>query len=355
MPRRNDISKILIRNLPVIFAVLLLGEMLTKSDACSIEFRSIHVAPSFQVRVQVLQHPIGGMGIALYRAKGIYEEVEKQPFIRMVTDGHGTARVKDLPDGFYVVEMEGPGGTSMVVVVGSKAKGDLKHSVTFEWPARTPMIKTSRLAGRLLDSNFREPLERNLGNAQLELWTAGAQAPIATATASPDGHFQFTEKSPGVYVLHVSTKGDLQGEMAVELSPSDSNIPNFLSLHLKETSCGLQYRRCATPPVDITSREIQIVTAEGKPWTEADFQLEDGEGGLLAKGRTDNQGNLELPANVSGLGELRLAKYLFEVAVEQPIRLRPSVTSDAPHPVVFAIQFDDVCSRLTPENHATSQ
>lgn len=349
MPRRNDIAKI-----GAVFAVLLLGGMLIKSDACSIEFESIHMAPSFRILVKQAQNPVSGTRIAIYHAKGPYQDVEKEPFLKLTTDSDGSAKVNNLPDGYYVVEMAGPGGASVAAVVGSKAKGKIQHSFVFDWPALTPIIKTSRLVGRLLHSNERQPFEKIVSNAQLELWTPGGQAPIATGTTDADGRFSFEENSPGVYVLRFSTTGKFHGDVALDLSPTTLHVPDFLNLHLTENSCGLQYRRCATLPVDVTSREIRIVASkEGRLWTDADYRLESPQGGLLATGRTDDHGMLELPRDVSGLAELRLAKYL--VAIEQPIRVMPSTTSNAPQPVVFLIQDDDVCSHLMPENYAPSQ
>jgi hypothetical protein len=356
MPRRNDIAKILIIGSgPIVAAacaLVLLG-LFIPADACEISLGSVHVTSDFQIMVRHVQQPIGGITVAIYRSKGVDGEIEKDPLLRLVTDKNGTTKVRDLRDGTYMVATEGPGqGAAVYAIVGWGAKGKAKNEVVLGWPAKE-IIQTKRLSGQLLNSNVRTPFEKTVGSAQLELWTAGVQAPIALESTTPDGQFQFLQSSPGIYILRVKARGGPEGEIALDLQPSTADGIEFLTLHLLETSCGLTYRHChSTASIDLASRYVGVVTPKGVPFKSAAYRIEDRQGNLLAEGETDGEGGALIPADVEGDVRLELARG--EISVDQSVRLKALANVPSRHQVM-GIHFDGVCSSLSLENHATSQ
>ena len=319
--------------------------------ACVIEFGTVHVTPTFQIIMRHAQQPIGGITVAIYRAKRVQGETEKEPFLRLVADKNGVIKVGDLNAGTYFVATEGPGqGAAIYAVVGSGEEGKARSEFAIEWPAQSNIIKTNRLAGQLLNSNEWAPLEKTLGHAQIELWVAGATAPAATQTTSEDGRFQFKESLPGIYILRV--KGDHEGEIALDLVPAKSEPFEFLTLHLEETSCGLSYRRCpAAPSINLASPHINFVGPKGIPLSKTAYQVEDLQGQVLVSGETNDAGQIALPNDLQGNIRFRLAEPAN--SVDQPMHVSLGAANGTSSQIVFAVQFDGVCSRLSLETYAT--
>jgi hypothetical protein len=357
MPRRNDISKILTAGsgpIPATAWALVLLVLFIPADACVVDLGIVHVTSNFQVIVKHVQQRVVGVGIAIYRSKGVEGEVEKNPLLRLATDKDGIVKVHDLQDGTYMVATEGPGqGSAVYAIVGAKAKGKAKGEVVLGWPAQE-VVQTNHLSGQLLNSNVWTPFEKAVGSTQLELWTAGVQAPIAVQATSPNGEFQFPQGSPGIYILRVKAKGGPEGEIALDLLPPEPATRASLTLHLLETSCGLTYRRCSVAPSLVAaSPYVRVVTAKGGPFVRAAVRLEDSQGRVVAEGKTDDDGNIRLPEDLSGDFRFRLARG--DISVDQPLHFTHSGRNDLAQSTPMAIQFDGVCSRLSAEDHATAQ
>jgi hypothetical protein len=373
MPRRNDIAKILIigsgpKGL-VAFAIsfFLLVALCRPVLACIISpSQKVEVSPSFRVVVSHESTPIAGIQVEVYdegELNRLQDGAEWRPVLTLITSRDGTAEVKNLKKGLYLVETKGPGGGSAAYAEVSGNSGKIDNEVPLQWPySWGEILKLTSLSGELVSNDPWTPFE----NIRVELWAAGLEKPLAVAETGPQGRFSFNETRPGLYVLHIRGQqkkargSQIEGGLPVALAPSAADALTSLALRLDETDCGIQYSRCTAneTPVATASRLLKVMYKPGMseyPGVEnAKYRLLDEHGASIAEGTTDHDGNAQLPSDFVGKGTLLVASPLLTTAQQTVDLLAPD--GSAPDLVVTMMPIaegDSQCSTVTLEKNAT--
>jgi hypothetical protein len=331
---------------------------------------TVHVTSDFRVVVRHDSTPIPGIPIEVYDDRELSRSeagTEWKPLLRLITSREGTAEVKGLGKGRYVVEIGGPGGGSAVYAVVADQSGESSHEISLQWPnPYMGMLKASRLSGQLVSNNPWAPFQ----NVQVQLWTAGVETPLAVEETGPKGRFSFNETRPGIYVVRVLGRQDgenpsnqIRGDLPVELSPSAPDALASISLRLGMTTCGISYGSCPVSketPIATASRRIKVIfgpdIGSESPYVEnAKYKLLDERGALIVQGTIDHSGVAELPSDANGKATLVVA-YSMLTTVEQSLELLPS-DAGAPNLLVSLSRLgsDNQCSAVSLEKHATQK
>src|SRR5258708_958180 len=109
MPRRNDISKILIMILRLAALVCLMVLGTATATACSIAFPRYKVQSRFWAVVHHDNHAVPSIEVALYRDRDM-KGSEWHPFLTRSSDGDGTVKFEGLEVGKYFIIIKGLGG-----------------------------------------------------------------------------------------------------------------------------------------------------------------------------------------------------------------------------------------------------
>lgn len=356
MSRRRNMS------LGCVAAGLLLFMGLSwRADACWISLATVHVSSNFRVIVQHGSTPVPGVQVAVFDNADLeksHGETKWKPILTFVTGPAGAIDILHMKPGTYLIETKGPGaGSAVYAEVSTKpVKGD--NPISLEWPASwNGILKARTLAGTLASNNPSVPFQ----NIHLELWTAGAESPLAAEDTGAGGHFKFSALKPGIYVLHV--RGDQQGvgptwqvdgDIPVELSPSSADLSDDVSLNLAMTSCGIAYSRCAVPSVvTMASRRIRVRDPLGAVIARAEYALEDQSRAVKAHGYTDSNGTADLPPDLLGKVTLVIASPGFSL-LKQPLDLSVRDANAGDLLVSMGLQFGEksACSAVSLEKHA---
>ncbi len=332
-----------------------------RADACSISLGTVHVSTSFRVIVQHGSTPIPGIQVTVFDNADLEKsqgETEWKPIMTLVAGPDGAIEIQNMKPGRYLIETKGPGaGSAIYAEVSAKpVKGN--NRISLEWPSSwTGILKAKTLAGTLASNNPSIPFQ----NIHLELWTAGAQSPLAVEDTGTAGHFKFSELKSGIYVLRVrgqqqgvGKNWQVEGDIPLELLPSSAHLPDDISLNLAMTSCGITYSRCAVPNViTMTSRRIRVRDPLGAVIARAQYELDDPSGAVKANGSTDSDGVAELPADFLGKGTLVIASPGFTL-LKQPLDLRALDTNAGDLLVSMGVQLaeNNQCSAVSLEKHA---
>ena len=341
----------------VLFGALFSAKLL----GCMRSLASVKVSPTFRVSVWQDAKAVPGITLEVYdEALLSVEGVRPKPYLRLQTDQDGSAEVKNLAPGTYVIGTTGPGQGSAVYAVVATDHPKPSNEIRLDWPfSRQTAIKSHALAGDLISNKPWNPFE----NIHLELWTAGSYAPLAAADTGPGGHFHFDESRPGTYILRIrghqkdiSPDDQVEGDVVIELSPSVPDATQ-ISLYLDMTDCGITYNNCpANKPVAMASRRIQVLnvpgTAEYPTINGAHYRLLNDHGLSIAEGTTDKNGIAELPSDVTGKATLIVASPLM-ATLQQTLDLL-TLDADAPDLAVTLTQLDE-CSSVSLEKHATQK
>jgi hypothetical protein len=330
------------------------------ADACSVSLSTVRVSPNFRVMVQHGTVPIPDISVEIYDKADLEKsqgETDWKPILTLLTGQDGAAGVHNLAPGSYLVQTRGPGAGS-AVYARVLAKGHkTSNEISLEWPfSWRGILKIRTLAGELASNNPWTPFQ----NIHMELWTAGATTPLAVEDTGVEGHFHFNEAKPGIYILRIRGQqkgvGDqwqVKGDITIELSPS-ADLPDSLSLHLSETSCGLTYSSCPVPNVvAVASRRIKILDPLGAVIANAKYELLNQRGEALASGSTDSDGIAELSSELLGKMTLVIASPGFSL-LKQPLELAAPDIHASDLLVSMALHGDkNQCSAVTLEKHAT--
>jgi hypothetical protein len=372
MPRRNDIAKILIigslpnRLLALAVSLLLAVALPPPAQACSYSLARIHVSPDFRVIVSHGSKPLPGIRVEVYDEGERHQgdaAAKRKPVLTLVTSRDGIAEIKTLDKGIYLVETIGPGGGSAVYAIIGDRPDKISSEITLQWPfSLNGTVKTSSFSGALASDDPWKPLQ----DVHVELWAPGLEKPLAMQDTDPQGRFRFGVTRPGIYVLRVLGRQDdlnpdygIGGEISVELDPSAPDALASLSLHLRMSTCGIQYSNCpaADRTIATASRRIKVMHEPGvSEYPEVDnakYKLLDDRGSSMAEGTTDNGGIAELPSEAMGKATLVVASSGL-TAIQQPLELLLPDKS-APDLVVTmtSIGGSDSCSAVSLEKHAT--
>ena len=331
--------------------------------ACWITLPTVQVPSSFRVLVQHGALPIAGIRVNVFD----YAELEKshgetdwKPILTTVTDASGTVQIENLGLGRYLVETKGAGGGSAVDAVVSRKNKKNRYQLALEWPFRwREMIKVRALAGNLSSNDPWTPFE----NLHVELWTAGAQTPLAVEEIGKEGKFHFNEAQPGIYIIRirghqndVGPTWQVEGEIPFELSPSAGDLPESISLDLAMTSCGIEYSNCPIPNVvALSSRRIRLVDPLGAVIVRAKYKLLDASGAELAQGAPDSTGIADLPPELQGRVTLVVHSIGF-TRLNQPLDLLAPLAPQSGARtlrVSMTLHGSDQCSSVSLEKHAT--
>ncbi len=329
----------------------------TKLFGCMRSMASVKVPPNFRVSVWNNTKPAPNVAIAVYKDEPYVAGVKPAPVLTLQTDQDGSAEVKYLSPGVYVVATTGPGQGSAAYAVVATNHSKPSSEIKLEWPDSSESLKVRALAGDLISNKPRSPFE----NIHLELWTAGAPHPLAVADTGPEGHFHFDESREGLYILRIRGQqkdippdDQVQGDITIELSPSDPDVSG-ISLRLDVTDCGITYSNCPfnAKPVAIASRGVQVLnvpgTAEFPTIEGAQYKLLNDNGVSIAEGTTDKKGMAQLPSNATGRTTLIVASPLM-TTIQLPLDLLTPV-ADAPDLAITLKQLDE-CSTASLEKHA---
>ena len=371
MPRRNDIAKILIigstiKRLALATLILVCLGLLAPAHACTRSLATVHVSSDFRVAVSNGSTPIPGIQVEVYNEGELYRGdagTEWRPVLTLVTSRDGVAEVKNLDKGMYLVETKGPGAGDAVYAEVSDNSDKLTNQVKLQWPSsQSEIFKIRSLSGELVSNDPWTPFE----NINVELWAAGLEKPLAVIDTGSQGRFRFSETRPGLYVLHIrghqkNPRGSqVEGGLPVELAPSDLDASASLALRLDETTCGIEYSRCAVnmSPVSTSSRRLRVMYKPGMseyPGVEnAKFRLFDDHGVTIAEGATDHDGIAQMPSQFAGRATLVVASPLLTTA-EQVLELLPpdGRASDLVVTMIPMAEGDSQCSAVSLEKNAT--
>jgi hypothetical protein len=364
MPRRNNISKILIIVVAMAFFFFVASH--PPAQACSLSLERIHVSSDFRVIVSHGATPIPGIPVEVYdedeRQQGNVS-AERKPILTLVTAQDGVVEIKNLDKGAYLVTTKGPGGGSTVYAIIGNRPEKIRNEITLQWPfSLHETLKIRNFSGELLSNDPWKPFQ----NIQVELWAPGLEKPLAKEDTGPEGRFHFDVTLPGIYVLRVIGRQDgvdpghqIGGELAVELDPSAQDAMASLVLRFAMTTCGITYSSCpsSNTPLATASRRIRVVnepgTSEYPEVRDAKYKLLDGRGASIAEGTTDHDGFAKLPSEFIGKATLVVGSSLL-TAIQQPLDLLPTDES-APNLVVTmtAIGGSHNCSAASLEKNAT--
>jgi hypothetical protein len=361
MPRRNDISKILIigsgpNRFVGLAASFLFFFLLIPFPAqpCSRSLDRIRVSPDFRIIVTHDATPVPGIQVEVC-------DEESVPVLKLVTSRDGSAEVKSLRKGTYLVATSGPGRGSAVYAVVAERSDKSRNEISLEWPfSWRGTLKTRSLSGELVTNNPFIPFQ----NVHVQLWAAGLETPLAVVDTGPQGRFGFDETRPGIYVVRIQGRQDkpydqIEGDLSVELAPSAPDAVPSLALRLEMTTCGIEYNSCLAneTPIATSSRRIQVMCKPGMcefPGIEnAKYRLLDDHGALIAEGATDHEGIAQLPPEFVGRVTLVVA-FPLTATVQQALDLLP-VDEHAPTLLITMTADDSECSAVSLEKHATPQ
>ena len=151
-----------------------------RADACTISLATVQVSPDFRVIVQHGTMPVPGIQVEVYDSS----EAGSKPILSILTGNDGAAEIHNLQTGAYMVGIKGPGAYGAVYATVSTKPVKREAQISFEWPSpMMKVLKTRTLSGRLASNNPLTPFE----NIHAELWTAGAQEPLAVQDTGTDG------------------------------------------------------------------------------------------------------------------------------------------------------------------------
>jgi hypothetical protein len=338
-----------------VFCALFSGKLF----GCIKSLISVNVPPSFQVSVWHDAKAVSGITIEVYKEK---DSENRNPLLTLLTHRDGSAEIKNLAPGVYVIQTTGPGQGSAVYAVVATNHVKPSSEIKLEWPySRESILKSRALAGDLISNRPSNPFEK----IHLELWSAGGSTPLAVADTGPDGHFHFDQSQAGIYVLRVRGRqkdiapdDQVEGDVAIELSPAASDATE-ISLRLDMSDCGIEYSNCpANKLVALASRRIQVLNVPGMAEYPtiggAQYRLLNDHGASIAEGTTDKNGIAELPFDARGRATLIVADDLL-ATLQQPLDLLPADES-APDLVLTVTSIggsdNNNCSTARLEKHA---
>jgi hypothetical protein len=332
-----------------------------KLFGCVRSLERFKVPTSFRVSVWNDAKSVPGIPIAVYKDGPSVEGVKPIPVLTLQTDHTGSAEVKDLAPGVYVIATTGPGQGSAAYAVVATNHSKPSNEIKLDWPSSLlGIINAKTLTGVLASNNPWTPFE----NIHAELWTAGVQEPLAAQDLGMDGHFQFNETKPGIYILRIRGQrknarydAHVEGDIPVELLPAANDSQDPLSLYLGMSDCGITYDSCPVPSADtLPTRRLQVYDPLGSVITYSEYRVLDPAGAEVATGSTGSNGIVELPRGLNGMATLFVKKTGSPVFT-LPLDLIPP-TDPAPYLwVTMGVQGygGDQCSAEHLEKHATPQ
>jgi hypothetical protein len=325
--------------------------------ACFILLPTVQVSESFSVFVRNGPDNLPSIQVEVLDQAGLKGDATWEPSLNLVTGKDGAVHIQNLHPGTYLVATKGPGQGSGVYVEVSDKPGRRSNEVTLAWPSsNSETLNVKTLAGELKSNDPWKPFE----NVNVELWTAGADAPLAIEDTGVEGRFQFSETKPGIYILRIRGRqknvGDnwqVEGEIPVRLSPAAVSLPEPLSLYLGMSSCGISYNSCPIPStLAMPARRLQARDPLGALIPNAKFRVLDPSGAELATGSMDSNGVAELPSKLNGKVTLVVASPGLAL-LTLPLDLLPP-DNEKYLAVVMDVQGNS-CSTAHLEKYATPQ
>jgi hypothetical protein len=317
------------------------------------------VPPSFRVSVWNDAKPVPDIAIEVYKDEPSVEGVKPIPVLTLKTDQDGSAEVKYLAPGVYVIATTGPGQGSAAYAVVATNHSKPSSEIKLEWPSSSAkgILRAKTLMGVLASNNPLTPFE----DIHAELWAAGVQKPLAVQDIGMDGHFQFKETKPGIYILRIRGQrkkarydSQVEGDIPVELLPAAKNSQEPLSLYLGMTTCGITYDSCPVPSADaLPTRRLQVHDPLGSILTYSEYRVLNPAGAEVAAGSTGSNGIVELPLELNGMATLIVTKTGSPI-FELPLDLIPPTDTAEYLTVLMGIQGygGDNCSAEHLEKHA---
>lgn len=336
-----------------------------KLFGCVRSMERFKVPPSFRISVWNDAKSVPGIAIAVYafyKDGPSVEGVKPIPVLTAQTDYTGSAEVKDLAPGVYVIATTGPGQGSAAYAVVATNHRKPSSEIKLAWPSTSVrgVLSARTLTGMLASNNPWAPFE----NIHAELWAAGVQEPLAVQDLGTDGHFQFNETKPGIYILRIRGQrkkaryeSQVEGDIPVELLPATKNSQDPLSLYLGMSDCGITYDSCPIPSADaLPTRRLQVYDPDGSIITYSEYRVLNPAGAEVAAGSTGSSGIVELPRELSGMATL-VVKRTGSAVFTLPLDLI-SPTDTAPYLwVTMGVQGygGNQCSAEHLEKNATPQ
>lgn len=332
-----------------------------KLFGCVRSMERFKVPPSFRISVWNDAKSVPGIDISVYKDGPFVPGVKPIPVLTLQTDHTGRAEVKDLAPGVYVIATAGPGQGSGAYAVVATNHPKSSNEIKLDWPSSVRgIISAKTLSGVLASNNPWAPFE----NIHAELWAEGVQVPLAAQDLGMDGHFQFNETKPGIYILRIRGQrkkarydSQVEGDIPMELLPATKNSQVPLSLYLGMSDCGITYDSCPIPSVDaLPTRRLQVYDPLGSVIKYSEYSVVNPAGAEVAAGSTGENGMVELPHELSGMATL-VVKKTGSAVFTLPLDLI-SPTDPAPYLfVTMGVQGygGDQCSAEHLEKNATPQ
>ncbi|HEY2495855.1 MAG TPA: hypothetical protein VGK24_02195 [Candidatus Angelobacter sp.] len=349
MPRRNNISKILIIGAgPIVVLGLCIAHM---AQACTVFGIPFVAAANFDLIVQDDGRPVAGIPIVVTRVG----DKTNKPLLELKSDQDGRVPIRGLLPGEYAIDNLGPlKADEMLAVVKKHGPEKLAKPVVFPWPLYG-IVNFKSLQGTLRAASAQYPFAA----VDVAVMTVDTGTQLKALRTGADGHFKFSEMPPGLYVVqvHGSQPGigknwEVNGPIAVRIVPDSPSAADNVELILGESSCGIWYAHC--PPknsIDLASRRIQVTDPLGAVVGSAQYAVEDTSGKKVAEGHSDQEGVIVLPAElIGGAYKLRVSRLGF-TPLEQPLEFVPPLAGAKTLNVVLNV--DGVCSQASLEKHAT--
>jgi hypothetical protein len=350
MPRRNDIAKILIIGSgPIVLTLMLTASL---AWACTVFGVRVNAAPNFDLLVQDNGRPVPGIPIIVWRVG----DKNRKRLFEAKSDQDGRVAIRGLLPGEYAIDNLGPiksGG--LTAIVKRNGPATLAKPIIFNWPWQE-IVKFKSLQGTLRAASLQYPFKE----VELAVLTVDTGAQIKTLRTGPDGHFKFSEIPPGLYVVQVhgnqpgvGKNWQVDGPIAVEITPDSASAPDDVEFMLGESSCGIWYSHCPRrDSINLASRRIQVTDPLGAVVGLAQYIVEDRSGNKVAFGESNRDGVIELPAELRGAYKLTIARTGF-TPLEQPLELVGPAAGAKDLSVLLNIGGD--CSQAKLEAHATAQ
>lgn len=223
------------------------------THACSIVYPSVQIGRAFAAHVQDQHVAVSGLRLELVPCVNDSCSL-KGPHVRYsVTDSQGYARFAGLDPGTYFLSPDHDDGPAGGVYVDASASGSDTRIAELNWPGRAPII-VRNISGTLRGPNYypqwtQVPLS-------LSLLEGASGKEIDSTHADEKGRFSFEQSpAPGLYFIRLNPSGltgwsgeQIEGLIAVEVSPNAAQNQPFLDVDFGWSSCGLEYRQEQTPP-----------------------------------------------------------------------------------------------------------
>ena len=323
MPRRTDISKILILG-SLFFALLM-----SPAFACSYFPPTYTVGKNFAVKVSSLEgatYP--GVRVILMRAHRVSKFA--------LTDEKGKVHFENVEPGDYSLEIDQLGIAGWDTAGLKVVNGPGKQEIQMHWPS-SQVLQATEVRGIFFASGTAKPL----AETSLQL-VHGLNGSLESRLLTDEtGRFDLGSPEPGLYFIKVDSSHpgvwEPHGSIPVVVKPG---VKRELALAVAESSCGLEYSEvCGAAPVTVSHVEGNVTDPEGAAISRANIELflsNSKDQAAIKTATPDNDGHFTIAEVAAGDYQLRISSTGFS-PLFIPITVSPKASTDGPLKVKLGI------------------